>query len=295
MSLVEQLSHKSSGVKFPVCALTKAKPCCRGSGVVIRPKDAFTVAEVCSCVKACAVCFGQCRLMFEDKASRLCREPSPIKISRLVNGAAIPSRYYHASLLDFANFSGNGREIVDRIKSWQLAFQPNEGKGFILSGPIGVGKTYLLAAVVKSLALRGMSVVFVDFFQLLSILKAGYSEDRSDLEVLTPLIRADLLVIDELGKGRNTEWELTILDQLIMGRYNQNKVFVASTNYSFSSVDPLQQEVRPSSSSFYQPQEEKFLNRSFDPLLTRIGTRIYSRFKEMTDFWTIEGVDFREG
>ena len=40
----------------------------------------------------------------------------------------------------------------------------------------------------------------------------------------------DILFIDELGKGRNTDFELTILDQLVMGRYNQNKMIVASTN-----------------------------------------------------------------
>ena len=37
-----------------------------------------------------------------------------------------------------------------------------------------------------------------------------------------------------MGKGRNSDWEMSILDQLVMGRYNQNKVVVASTNYNLA-------------------------------------------------------------
>ena len=155
-----------------------------------------------------------------------CRRPSPERVVNILNGAGIPSRYGTAKLDKFCNFTGNGKETLQAIAMWLREFKSNESKGLILGGPVGVGKTYLLSAIAKNFAARGRTIKFVDFFQLLNELKAAYSDAKSDANVLKPLIHVDVLIIDELGKGRNSDWEMSILDQVVMGRYNQNKIIV---------------------------------------------------------------------
>ena len=152
-------------------------------------------------------------------------------------------------------------------------FNPKEPPGIILGGPVGVGKTYLLAAIAKNFAARGMTVRFVDFFQLLNEIKGAYADSKSDANILKPLINVDVLFIDELGKGRSSDWEMSIIDQLVMGRYNQNKIIVASTNYGLKPAKhiPLSQK------DLSQESFGSFNLDRFESLETRIGERIYSR------------------
>lgn len=221
-----------------------------------------------------------------------CREPSPLRIANLLTTAMIPSRYGLARLDGFSNFTGNGREMLATLKTWVREFRPREKRGFILGGPVGVGKTYLLSAVAKNLCARGFSVRFVDFMQLLQELKAGYEANKADETVLRPLYEVDVLVIDELGKGRQTDWELFILDQLVMGRYNRNKTIIASTNYdlkpdtkrAFGHNRPLDQDDTVS----------RFHLNQFESLESRVGERIYSRLMETCHFWTVSGHDYRK-
>ena len=101
----------------------------------------------------------------------------------------------------------------------------------MFTGGPGTGKTHLAIATVKALILdMGVYCKFVDFFQLLADIRHGYSQDVSEQTLIQPYIQSEVLVIDELAKGRNTEWELTILDQVISNRYNTaNKITLFTT------------------------------------------------------------------
>ena len=174
---------------------------------------------------------------------------------------------------------------------WLREFKVDNPKGLLLGGPVGVGKTYLLSAIAKNFAARGLTVKFVDFFQLLNELKAAYSDSKSDAGVLKPLINVDVLIIDEMGKGRNSDWEMSILDQVVMGRYNQNRIVVASTNYDLKpkKTVPLAQ----------KDLQEGFNNNGgfnldrYETLEARIGQRIYSRLIETCAIMELTGNDFR--
>jgi DNA replication protein DnaC len=276
------------------CALTKPTcKICQSKGYVYTTAGAYISAEVCRCVSACNLCMGAARLS-DASGVRPCKEPSPTRVVQAVQAAKIPSLYLDADIEQFRNYTGNGRDILGTVRKVLKNFKVEGGPGLIISGPVGVGKTYLLAAIAKHFLSAGEQVKFIDFHRLLSVIRAAYADKKSEEEILGPLIDADILIIDELGKGRNNDWEQEKLDQVVMGRYNQNKVIIASTNY-------LVRESTQSNNHLFNislDNAEAFSKNQFNPdvfenLEARIGKRIYSRLLEKSYMLELTGDDFR--
>lgn len=288
----QMLASSSSNEVATSCHLKMARPCCNGRGYQISVNEGiFAKAAVCSCVKTCPGCFGSGRRLTGDKAEE-CRNPNPGSVANLINAAYIPSRYGLASIANFENYTGNAKNVINEISKWKSRFKPVGGAGLIIEGPVGVGKTFILSALAKEFAEKGLSVRFTDFFQLLAELRAGYSEGKSDVATLAPLLEVDVLVIDELGKGRNNDFELTILDQLVCGRYNQNKTIIASTNYKLQGrAQAHSYNIELDRAGTSGPAE--FASDKFENLEQRIGPRIFSRLREMTNFMELTGGDYR--
>ena len=150
-----------------------------------------------------------------------------------------------------------------------------------MGGP-GLGKTHLVVSILKQLILEeGVDGKFVDFFQLLSDIRHGYSQDQSEMSLIEPYLKSRVLIIDELAKGRNNEWEQTILDQFISSRYNAaDKITLFTTNYNDQSS--ATSDVNERTKLFHQPS-----------LAEKVGERIFSRLTQMCDFIKMEGDDYR--
>ena len=261
-------------------------------------------ARLSPAMKACEHCLGLG--LFYDATthtSSYCTKRPPQKMVALVNKSHLPVRYLRATLdgkeTGFRNYSGNADRILGQLKKYLQIFPDkflcpptekksdyNEKNGLILSGPVGVGKTFLLVSLAKKLLVKGYQVEFIDFYRLIEEIKGSFSaKDKSSQEIIDPLIEVEILLIDELGKGRNTELELTILDQIVMGRYNQNKPIIATTNYSLHS--PSSKTVNLKSVS------HAFGTDYFGSLKERVGSRIFSRFIESSHLLQLDGSDYR--
>lgn len=281
------------------CTLSYQRPCCQGQGFTLENSGMFAHAKVCPCVDKCPSCRGR-MLLVEDGAARPCKKPSPKYIAHLFNDAKIPSRYTFSELDDFANHTGNGPNIVAKIREWERGYYQSPDKGLVLHGAVGVGKTFILAALARNLLFKGVSVKFVDFFQLITQIKASFALKSPESQIIEPLMDVDVLVIDELGKGRNSEFEVTILDQIIMGRYNQNKILIASTNYPFEEDEKVKRRHNRYQTPLDSPdmgrhkREGVFSEDVFSPLSQRMDQRIMSRLKESTQFLSLTGADYRE-
>ena len=284
LSLRERLAEEQAlPLSLPEipCSLLAQLPCCRGRGYRVEARGPHAYAELCECVKHCKSCMGKGQRLVNGTV-RTCRSPGPRRVVNLFNQAKIPARYAGAHLGVFRNMTGNCLIVLQDVRQWLRHFTTtSEKRGLILTGPVGVGKTYMITAIAKALTEKNVSVRFVDFFQLISQIKGAYAESKSEQAILKPLLAVDVLIIDELGKGRNTDFEATVLDQLIMARYNENKVIIASTNLS----------VKPGAAN--ESEDGSSFNYT-GSLEHRVGKRIFSRLLETTTFIEMTGDDFRK-
>ncbi|MFH1466836.1 MAG: ATP-binding protein [Pseudomonadota bacterium] len=263
-----------------------ACPHCLGLGYVVAPGGPYAQASLCDCVPTCALCGGTGQRRVEHggrvRVGRCRCRMLPDRIE-LFNRANIPARHAGSSFLSFRTEENPDAEgLRANCLEWVREYRPREeNKGLILFGDVGRGKTHLLVAMLRELTLeRGVEARFVEFSHLLSQLKEGYDLGTGEATTLTPLIRVPLLAIDELGKGRGTEWELGIIDQVVSHRYNTLGTILATTNY------------RPTSAT------GRAVPNNAEPgnpptLGDRVGDRVLSRLREMCLVSRVSGDDYR--
>lgn len=138
-----------------------------------------------------------------------------------------------------------------------------DGKGLLFYGPVGTGKTHLAGAICNMLFERGFDVVWANTPQFISKLKRSFDTGISEASVMENHIRAGLLVLDDIGSERPTEWVESRLYEVINARLERKAPIIFTSNCS--------------------SQE----------LLERLGERIVSRIREMTVAVQFEAPDFR--
>jgi DNA replication protein DnaC len=260
---------------------------CGGVGYLVKPVGSLARAELCTCLPPCELCGGSGHRRI-DVGGRVrvgrCRcRILPDRVD-IFNRAGIPARHAASSFGSFQPDRNPGVRMSYRMcHDWTRDYHPGEeNRGLILYGDVGRGKTHLLVAMLRVLIMdHGVQARFVEFSHLLSQLKEGYDAGTGEATTLMPLVRVPVLAIDELGKGRGSEWELGIIDQLVSHRYNALGTILASTNYEPNPATGLAQ------GNLTQPEHAQSLG-------DRVGDRVLSRLKEMCAFLRLRGDDFRQ-
>ncbi len=214
---------------------------------------------------------------------------------RLLAGAKIPARYEHCELSTFRYDPENPEDAKlgqARLAAGRFVEEyPVEKTGLLFVGSVGVGKTHLAVGILKALIRdKGVPCRFCDYRELLKSIQNSYnaSVPATEMDILRPVFEAEVLVIDELGAVRSTEWVFDTVNYILNSRYNNNKTTIITTNFPDKPERPALGDTSSTGS------EAARRSAQAETLGDRITERMRSRLHEMCKIVDMtEGRDYR--
>jgi DNA replication protein DnaC len=149
--------------------------------------------------------------------------------------AQIPKRFADKSFAGFRVENGPQQIALDACVGYVENFSKHrrDGRCMLLLGLVGTGKTHLSVAITKQLIDEHMvRAIYRTAGGILGDIKATYNDRQglSEADILREVIAADLLVLDEVGATKQSEFELTTLFTIINGRYEQSRPTILVSN-----------------------------------------------------------------
>ena len=191
----------------------------------------------------------------------------------LLQAARIPCRYARCTLATYRPDPSQPTQLQAFKYAFKLVDEyPAVERGLLFTGPVGTGKTHLSAAIIRGLIEKGVPCLFYEFGALLKEIQNSYdpASRASEFDVLAPVYETEVLVLDELGASKPTDWVRDTMMQIIGTRYNERRLTIFTTNYGDARREA-----------------------AGETLEDRVGVRLRSRLYEMCRTVTVEGEDYR--
>lgn len=211
----------------------------------------------------------------ERNISRPCNCQGDTRRRQRLAGAMIPKRYEHCTLETFRASDVVLKNAKARVEEFVGVWPNVHGRGLLITGPPGSGKTHLAVSALLEIVndAKPGRVLFRNFQDLIFEIQATFESDQqvTKLDIMRPVVECDLLVLDELGSQKPTNFVTDILYYLINTRYNEERATIFTTNYGETAADAGK-----------------------ETLEQRIGDRMRSRLAEMAQRISLEGTpDYR--
>jgi len=208
-----------------------------------------------------------------------------------LNRIRIPAKFEHATLENYVA-GPQGLHALTWARRYVDEYIPGKtATGLLFFGSVGVGKTHLAVGILRKLAEeKGIEGRMVDIRELLDQLRSSYDErnersQESQAQVLASILKAELILIDELGAAKPSDWVYETLELLIGTLYNRARPVIVTTN--MGNRGPFNPGNR------YEENEYARAARA-ETLGDRIGLRMWSRLQQMCRPVEINGSDWRQ-
>lgn len=192
--------------------------------------------------------------------ARECSCVAQKRLNRRMQCAMIPAEFEDAELAKYQVFDKTTEVLLNAAQSYLAAFDEIKGKlpnslGFLakfgeaklkeITDPeyraivkkqhnnFGLGKTHLQVAIAKELIKRGHSTLVIAdviFMEQLSAARAKKDDGEEFEKLVSSAISADMLVWDDMGKAKSTEFRSSMYFRIIDERYRARKPILFSTN-----------------------------------------------------------------
>lgn len=175
---------------------------------------------------------------FEEELKQFTEFQRRREVERLFSISSIGKRFEDST---FENFIvREGSEVAfKQARKYVLGFEEYGGLGLLLWGTFGNGKTRLAAAVANGLKQKGKTVVFQSVPELLERIRHTFNKNNTETEqqIMNALLKCDLLILDDIGAEKVTDWVSDVLFRIIDGRYRRNKPILYTSNLKPSELE----------------------------------------------------------
>jgi len=196
----------------------------------------------CNCLKGRQE--EECRL-----EGKRCAEQARVeRIAQLFDQAKLGPRFAERRFDTWEEREGTRYAFLaamQYVEDWQT--HAADGSGLLFFGPFGNGKSHLAAAIVNALIPQGVSAVFQSAPDLLRLFRSTYDEGSEVKEstLMSALAEVDLLVLDDIGAQKWSEYSEAQLYQVVDTRYRWKRPLIITTNLGFVKEPLLESYIGP--------------------------------------------------